>query len=102
MAISPSLEGFAKKLLEERGGLEGLNPGTVQQMEADLTGRLENRVNAALIENLSPQYLEEAERLVDEGDAGKIQQFFQDHIPNVSDVIASELLMFRQTYLNVV
>ncbi len=96
---SPSLEDFAEKLLEERG-TDGVDAEIREQMKKDLTDRLEDRINMALVEKLSPQYLEEAERLIDEGNAENVQKFFQDHIADVSEVIATELVLFRQRYLN--
>lgn len=98
---SPSLEGFAEKLLEERG-VDGLDLETREQMKKDLTSRLEDRVNAGLIQKLAPQYLEEAERLIDEGNAEQVQKFFQGHIADIAEVIATELMMFRQEYLHAI
>ena len=50
---SPSLEDFAEKLLEERG-TDGVDAEIREQMKKDLTDRLEDRINMALVEKLSP------------------------------------------------
>ena len=99
MTESPSLEGFAEKLLSDRG-VGDISSEVIEQMKKDLVSRLEDRINAAMIEKLAPQYLEEAERLIDDGDDAKVQQFFTTHLSNMSEIISTELLLFRDRYLN--
>lgn len=95
-----ALEQFADKLLEEKGVKKmNLEEEVIFQMRDDLVSRLEDRINALIITSLPPQYAEEFEKMIDEEEIGKIQQFIAEHIPNLEELVTQELLFFRETYL---
>jgi hypothetical protein len=92
------IQSFVADLLEERHEF----PPEAEEWyrtQAELTGRLEDRIRAALLENLPEEDLPELERLLDEGKAESLQAFFLRHIPNIEDVIVHELEEFRTEYL---
>ena len=95
----PGLEDFVDRLVTEKG-MTNLDPEVLAQVKKDLLDRVEDRVNAVIIEKLPPESLEDFERLLDGGDEKEIQAFCQTQIPDLDQKIAAELLAFRQTYLN--
>lgn len=97
---STNLETFIDKLIEEKG-LEYLDEETLEQIRKDLLGRLEDRINATILENMPPANLEEFEKkLDDEASNEEIQTYCAEKIPNLQEIIAAELLVFKQTYIN--
>ena len=95
----PGLEDFVDRLVAEKG-MTGLDPEVLAQVKHDLLDRVEDRINALIVEKLPPESLEDFERLLDGGDEKEIQAFCQTQIPDLDQKIAAELLAFRQTYLN--
>jgi len=94
-----SLESFAARLTEEKG-LNGLDPEVRAQVEKDLVDRLEDRINAVLVAHLPPERVAECGQVLDTDDAAAIQKFFAEAVPNGSELIAAEMLAFRDTYVN--
>lgn len=97
-ATSPSLEAFVDRLLEEKG-LEGLDTDVLAQVRTDLMSRLEDRVNAAILAHMPEDELPAFSKLLDSGDAAEIQKFCAKHVPDLENVVAAELLGFRETYV---
>lgn len=95
----PSLQVFIEGLIKEKG-LEDLDPEILTQLKEDLQKRLENIINATILENLPSEKLPEFEKLLDSGaDDEMIQSFCRENIPNLDEVIAKALLDFRRSYL---
>jgi hypothetical protein len=93
-----SLEDFAEKLLKEKG-TQGIESTTLEQLKKDLLTRLEDRINATVVAALSPQQLEEFEKMLDGANEKKLRDFAEKHVPDLDQRIASQLLEFRATYL---
>lgn len=89
---------FVDRLVEEKN-LTNVDPEVLKELKSDLVKRVEDRVNAMIIERLPAEKLPEFEKLLDGGDNAAIQSFSETNIPNLPEVIAAELLAFRQTYL---
>lgn len=94
------LQVFVDRLVEEKKFPADLEKEVVEQIKADLLSQVENRVNAVIIKNLSPEKLEEFNKMLD-GDIKdeEMQKFCSENIPNLSQLIATELIVFKQTYL---
>ncbi|MFA4826684.1 MAG: DUF5663 domain-containing protein [Candidatus Shapirobacteria bacterium] len=93
-----SLEEFAEKLLVEKGVGE-MDAEIRQQMKKDLVDRLEDRINATILEKMPPEKLEEFEKLVDAPSQEEMTKFCAENIPDLDQMIAAELVSFRTTYL---
>jgi len=93
-----AIDTFVDNLVAEKG-LLNLEPDILAQVKADLKDRVEDRINASLVENLPPEYLPEAQKLIETAEGDEIAQFFTKHIPDMAEVVASEMLAFRKTYL---
>jgi hypothetical protein len=94
-----SLDGFAAKLIEEKG-LTNLDEEVISQLNEDLKERLEDRINAMIIEKMPPEKLEEFENLMDKATEEELQKFCQANIVDLDQAVAAELLAYRQIYLS--
>lgn len=95
---SPSIDAFVERLVQEKG-LGNLDPEALAQVQRDLASRAEDRVNAVILSKLPEGDLAAFEKLLDEGSAEDIHAFCAKKIPDLDQIIAAELLAFRQTYL---
>src|SRR5436190_2207104 len=93
------LEVYVERLVSEKG-MEGLDPEILKEVKADLMDRLENRLNATIIANMPAEKLGEFEKILDTDDAKKMQEFTAAQIPDLEQVLALEMLNFRESYLN--
>ncbi|MGH7141463.1 MAG: DUF5663 domain-containing protein [Minisyncoccia bacterium] len=91
---------FIDKLVEEKG-LANLEPDVLAEIKTDLGARVEDRINAALLEAMPKDKLDAFEKLLDSGSPEEAQAFCREHIPNIDEVAAETLLDFRRTYLNI-
>lgn len=90
---------FVDKLLEEKKLPSDLDKDVLFEMKNDLLKRVDNRINATILANLNEEQINVFSELLDGDDEKKIQAFLEDAIPDLAEVIASELITFRQTYL---
>jgi hypothetical protein len=90
---------FVDRLVEEKK-FENLDLEVLDQIKADLNDRVEDRINAVILEHMPPDKLEDFNKLLDSEDAEKIQLFCQENVKNLDNVIAKGLLDFRSSYLN--
>lgn len=96
---SNSLNGFVDDLIKNKN-LGALDFEVVQQIKADLLDRIEDRINATILANMPPEKLEYFEKLLDQSTAEEIQAFCQRNIVDLDQILAKELVAFRETYLN--
>jgi len=91
---------FVDRLVEEKG-FQGLKEPVMEQIKKDLLSRVENRINAMMLQKMPASKLDDFEKLLDSkvGEK-KIQDFCQKNILNLDQEVASELLRFRNVYLN--
>lgn len=98
---SLDLKVFVDKLVSEKKDFEGLNPGVLDQIKSDILKRVEERVNVVMITNLSEDAVDEFNRMSESNATdNEMQNFFLKNIPDLPQLIASELLVFRDTYLS--
>lgn len=94
-----SLDVFVDRLIEEKE-LIGLDTEVLAQVKTDLLDRVEDRVNATIVEHIPVDKLDYFEQLVNRSDQKEIQSFCHRNIPGLDEIIAKELVDFRNTYLN--
>jgi len=90
---------FIDKLLEEKGASE-MGVEVMAQMKKDLEVRLEDRINAVVLENIPPSKLEEFNSLLDEGEQQGIDAFYKRNIPDMNNIIAKAFMDFRSLYIS--
>lgn len=98
---SINLEIFVDRLVEEKNLPKDLEKEVIDQIKSDLLERAEDRVNAVIINNLPSDKLEEFNKILDENKPDEeVRKFCADNIPNLPELIATELISFKQTYLS--
>ena len=94
-----TLESFIDQLLKE-AQFKDLEPVVLAQLKSDLSGRLENHINAALLAELNPEQLDAFQVKIDAGASSEeTHNFFKDNIPNIDALVAATLIKFRASYL---
>lgn len=93
------LEVFVDKLLEDKKLPEGLSQDVLNEMKKDLLKMVESRINATILANLSEDQMNEFSDLLDSDDEIKIQKYLENAIPDLAQILASELIVFKQIYL---
>jgi hypothetical protein len=96
---SNALNEFVSELIEKQN-LTGLDQEVVAQIKADLLDRVEDRINAAVLANVPTSKLEYFEKLLDQSSPEEIQDFCRRNIYDLDQIIAQELINFRETYLS--
>jgi len=95
------LKMFVDRLIEEKKFPENLEKEVIEQIKTDLLSRVEDRVNMVIVSNLPEDKLEEFNQMLDKNvEAQAIQNFCAENIPDLAQLIASELIIFKQTYLS--
>lgn len=89
---------FIDKLLEEKG-INGVDEEVRLQLRKDLLRRLEDQVNRAIVDSLSPAQLTQFEHLVDANRIDEIQSFLYNSGINVQGTVARCMSEFQASYL---
>lgn len=93
-----NLEQFINRIIEEKG-FQNEAPEVLTQIKEDLLESVERRINAMIIKNLDEHILPDFEALLDADNKEKIQVFIKQHIPDIDERVAAELLEFKTLYL---
>jgi ATP phosphoribosyltransferase len=96
---SEAINHFIDRLIQEKA-LENIDAETMEQIRKDLADRIEDRINASILAKMPTEKLEEFDKILDSNDEEKIQSFCQANIPELNELIAGELMNFRNIYLN--
>ena len=96
---SQAVDTFVERLIEEKK-FEGINSEVMNQIKIDLSDRVEDRINATILEHMPPEKLDEFNSILDNGNSEEIQTFCQNNIENLDEIIAETLVNFRSIYLN--
>lgn len=99
MNQSQDISEFIRRLVEEKN-FESVDLEVMRQIKSDLTERVEDRINATILENMPKEKLEQFSVLLDSANSEEIQAFCQSNIANLDEVIAQALVDFRNTYIN--
>lgn len=93
------LRNFVTGIVQEKN-LSGVEAEVIAQLIDDLTVRLEDQVNSALLQQLSDEDFAEFEKLLDENNIDKINNYFYNKNVNVTEITAGVLSNFRLAYLS--
>ncbi len=92
-----NIESFVDQLIIEKNLQE---PSEVlTQIRADLIEAVEDRINAMILATLEEHDLEAFEDLLTTGTTEQIESFVKNHITDIDERVAIELLNFKTTYL---
>ena len=89
---------YIDKLIEDKG-FGDLEADILDEMRADLNSRLEDRINAVVLERMPASSMDEFEKVLARDDVDEVAEFYKKHIPDIERFIAEELVAFRNTYL---
>lgn len=90
---------FIDQLVKDAKMDEAMEESTVVGLKKDLKKRLEDRIRTMILSQISENKLDEFEKALDSGDATLTQKFCTDNIPNFPELLAGELLNFRNRYI---
>jgi len=92
---------FVDRLIEEKKFPEDLEKEVIDQIKADLLSKVEDRINAVMIANLAPEKLEEFSGMLDKNITDEeMQKFCTENIPDLPQLIATELIVLKNSYLS--
>lgn len=98
--VDEMVDQFVSQLIEEAGMNKNIEEDALDQLKKDLSERLHNRINAVILSQIPEHKLEEFEKLLDLGDPKATQSFCSENIPNLTELIASEFLGFKNRYIS--
>jgi uncharacterized Fe-S cluster-containing radical SAM superfamily protein len=93
-----NIQEFIDLLVTEKG-FSNQNEEVLAQIKSDLMSRFEDRVNAMIVTNLSPEKYEEFEKVLDANDQDATTQFIMSNIDGIEEKLAKEMLDFKSIYL---
>lgn len=91
------LQSFVANLVAEKNF--EVEPEVLEQIKEDVYDRAEDIINATIMANTPPEKLEELDKLLDSGNQQDIENFTNEQIPNLQELVAQALANFRNTYL---
>lgn len=92
------LKTFVRGVIAEKN-LVGVEQEVIDQLVEDLSVRLEDQINAALLQQLSDENMAEFEQILDQNDVDKINEYFYNKNINVTEVTTQVMSRFRAAYL---
>lgn len=93
-----ALKDFVRAMLVEKK-LTGVSDEIMGKLVNDLTGRLEDQINRALIDVLNDDQFKVFESLVEKQDTQKLSTFFTDNNVPVQNIVTETMTKFRMAYL---
>lgn len=96
--VDKMINQFVDKLVDEKG-LNKLEHEILAEVKHDLHERVDDRLNAVILEHMPEDKLEEFENKLDSATDEDVQGFIKEAIPDLEEVLAAELVAFRATYL---
>jgi hypothetical protein len=94
---------FVNDIVTEKFSGEQLAPDIRQVIVDDTLQSLTEFIQVSLVQKLTPDYLDEFEQLIDsQPDNETMQNFIAEKIPNTAEFFATQLSIFRNTFLQAV
>lgn len=93
---------FVEEILDAKDPDNTIPQDVREQLAHDLVAQLEQRINAMILNHIPENAQDELSQLLDSDTEGKlIGDFYVRHIPDISERIAAEMMVFRESYLGV-
>ena len=96
----PNIKVFVENLVAEKNFTD-VEEEVMAQITKDLTDRVEEIINAAILAAIPAEKLEDFDKLLHTGTRQEIAAFCETNVPNLQGVVTEELRAFRETYLGV-
>lgn len=89
---------FINQILDEKA-LPGLDDEIRQQLVEDMTQRLLDQINRAIVEAVPAVKLAEFEKIATEANDDKLQEFFADNSIDTQTITVNAMVNFKNLYL---
>ena len=93
------LPSYVKWVVDQNPELHDTPDDIKAELYPELQERLESLINTALLAAMPEAELPYFERLLEHGSDEDVQQFCQQNVPNMEEIISRILLQFRNEYL---
>jgi hypothetical protein len=93
-----NLTDYVDRLVEEKG-FDEKDPEVLTQIKTDLLNRIETRIDAIIAQSVPEDKLTEFEKVLEDGNSEDVFDFVKQHVPDIEERIAAELVSFKSTYL---
>jgi len=97
--VDMGIDWYIGELIKQKPDFKDLDEEVIEQIKEDLKPRVESYINMSILKNIPESKLEEFEKLLDENEQSKIQEFCNKNIPNMNQVVAMPLISFRDSYI---
>ncbi len=97
--MNNELLNFVQEIINDKAEFAELETDIKEELMRDLLQRTETRVKSVIVTNTPEEKLEELENLLDLNDQEKLKVFYEQNIPNLPALIASELIALRNMYI---
>ena len=98
--MDAGLSEFAESLMRQKGIYKMSDDAAVlEQMKSDLCDRIEDRVNAAILEHVPPDKLPAFERLLESGSPQDIKRFCRENVKGAAQIVGNAMTAFEKMYL---
>lgn len=94
-----NIEEFIDLIISEKG-LTHKDPEVLTQIKKDLTDRFDSRINVMIVSNLPEDKMESFNDILGSGNEEEVNKFITTNIPDIEEKLASEMLIFKNLYLN--
>lgn len=96
----PNIKVFVENLVAEKKFTD-VEEEVIVQIKKDLTDRVEEIINAAILAAMPAGRLEDFDKLLHTGTGQEIAAFCETNVPNLQEIVTEELRAFRETYLGI-
>jgi hypothetical protein len=91
---------FIQQLLAEQGIPANLDPAVRSEFEAELASRLNEFINARILDAMPAVVVQRFEALLEsDPDEAVVQRFVERNVPNQQEVVTNAMVEFRRLYL---
>lgn len=98
--MSPQdLDQYVEWVLSQKDGYAAVDDAVKAELKKAYLESLEDQVNAAIVKALPPEQLEAFDQVLASQDDKAMADFCEQHIPNLKEVVAAELVSFKENYV---
>src|SRR4051812_37791922 len=93
------LPSYVRWVIDQKPEFRNLEDAVKAEISLQLEERLEQLINSAILAAMPESELDYFEKLLTHGTEQQIQDFCQQNIPDMDELIAGVLLQFRNEYV---
>lgn len=97
--VPQDIDQYVDWILQQKPELSEVEPEVRDQLKKDLVTRLEDQINAAILDALPKADLPVFEQLVQTATPAEVSSFCEQRIPKLEGLVAAVLVRFKLAYL---